>query len=191
MVTQDLNLEKIIQDAIVRDPNFPEILEIVKSNTRGKIWAVGGFIFRNLAAALYGTPAAAKDYDFLVEKLLKVGRLGPGWHITSNTFGGPKIQKDDLNIDIVPLNKLFVVIRQGLKPTIDTFLNSTSLTIQSIAYDLDQNKLVGDVGINALLTKTVDINNEELLSFYLSKKKITLEQYIKDKVTDLGFLLAK
>jgi hypothetical protein len=29
------------------------------------------------------------------------------------------------------------------------------------------------------------------ISFYLSKKKMTLEQYVKSKVTDLGFSLVK
>jgi len=38
----------------LEDPIFLEILELVKQNSKGKIWLMGGFLYRNLVSALYG-----------------------------------------------------------------------------------------------------------------------------------------
>lgn len=181
------DFEKIIQDCVCSDENFSEVLSVVRANTHGKIWLIGGFIYRNIAAKLYGTVPVIKDYDFLVGELSEKEFVCPGWQVNFSTFGSPKLQKGKLSIDIVPLGRLFNVMNKGYEPVLDTYLKEVSLTVQSIAYDMEQKKLIGEQGIKALLTKTVAVHNKEMLSYYVAKKNLTLEAYIKDKADTLGF----
>ena len=76
----------------------------------------------------------------------------------------------------------------GLKnPTIEEFIKETPFDVQSIAYDLNENKIIGETGIEALKNKTVKINNKEQAEFYAKRKGRKLDDIIKEKAQELGF----
>lgn len=54
-------------------PEFKESLEIVKSNSEGDVWLIGGFVCRSIIQGLYGVPMSDDvDLDFIVEKSKKL-----------------------------------------------------------------------------------------------------------------------
>ena len=65
-------LEEQVTDfiGITRD-FYEDIVELVKNNSEGEIFLVGGTVSRTLASALYGGNQKNQDFDFVVEKLKK------------------------------------------------------------------------------------------------------------------------
>jgi len=59
-------LEMVFRPAL-KDPIFKKIFELVKLNSRGKIWIIGGFIYRNIINHLKNLPIYNSDIDFIVE----------------------------------------------------------------------------------------------------------------------------
>jgi len=145
-----LNYSKIIQKAISEDSDFQRSLKIVQKNSNGKIWAAGGFIFRNLASAIHNLPKPIfNDYDFIVEKINKELDLEENMNFTLNTFGSIKIKNGPITIDIWEPEDVYL----ATNPTIENYLKTTSLNIQSIAYSIESDKVLGDVGLKAILDK--------------------------------------
>jgi len=152
-----MDLEQIFREATQDDPLYHTAIDLVRANSRGKIWLMGGFIYRTLAKELYGTPFEVKDYDFIVEEV-KVSGLSSEVEVRKNSFGNPKLLTCDFEVDVVPIERIKFPSLPNVPNTIEYFLQGTPFTVQSFAYDLDTQKLVGEIGKSALLEKVVRIN---------------------------------
>lgn len=95
---------------------------------------------------------------------------------------GPKFE-----IDYIPLNTVNSIERRGLDFTIENFLTGTPFTIQSMAYDVGNGKLVGDVGLKALKEKSFGINNLEQAEIFAEKKGMSVSELIEKKAASMGF----
>jgi hypothetical protein len=169
-----------------KDLVFLEVLDLVKKNSKGRIWIIGGFVYRNLVSALYGGDAYNYDIDFIVEErndfLLEV----PGWQIQINKYGSQNYVRESNRMSFTDIRKVIRV--SGLKnPTIKEFIEETPLNIQSIAYDLEENNLIGEKGIEAILHKAIKINNIGQAEFYAKRKGKDLKEIIKEKAKELHF----
>ena len=140
---------------------YKRALGVVRKNRSGRIWLIGGFVFRTLAYKLYGCKSPRKDFDFIVEDIIKLLILPKGWQELETKFGNPKLKKDNLVIDLISLSNIHSIRARNMKPTIKNFLSGTPLTIQSIAFDVDNQRLIGKIGLRSLKDKTVGINNRE------------------------------
>lgn len=167
---------------------FREALEIVKSNSSGKIWLIGGFVYRTIASQLYGTPKPAVDFDFIVEKAVECFTLPESWSLEQNRFGNPKFVHGHNSIDYVPLDKVCSITSRALSPTIENYLSGVPLTVQSIAYDVYGDKVIGEIGIDALKRRVIEINNLHFAEYAASKKGISVEEMIKQKAESLRFM---
>jgi hypothetical protein len=181
------NYSKIIVKAIEENKEFQNALEIVNKNSQGKIWVMGSFVFRNIACALHNLPKPIfDDYDFVVENIKKDVSLDVGQTFKINSFGGLKISAGPINIDIWELRRTYLIEKLNLQPTIENCLKTTSLDIQSIVYDVQNKKVLGDSGINAILNKKISVNNLTNFKYYVAKRNITLEDYAKRKFKKWG-----
>jgi len=170
----------------IKDPVFLEVLDLVKQNSKGKIWIIGGFIYRNLASALYGGEVYNYDIDFIVEERNDILKEAVGWQIHTNNYGSQNYVREGNKMSFTDIRKAIRV--SGLKnPTIEQFIEETPFNIQSIAYDLEDNKLIGEKGIEAVLSKTIKINNKEQAEFYAKRKSGDLTEIIKEKAKELNF----
>lgn len=180
---QDLN--KIFQTCL-NDSAFQEVLDLVKNNSKGKIWIIGGFIYRNIVSKLNNTDPYNYDIDFIVEKKNKTLKKVNGWRIENNSYNNPNYVNDKHKTSFTDIRKAIRV--SGMtEPTIDAFILDTPLNIQSIAYDLRNNKLLGEIGVKGLINKVVKVNNREQANFYAKRKGKTLNQIIAEKAQELGF----
>ena len=179
-------LSKTFQNILAKNPEWPMVLDVVRQCTAGKIWLFGGYVYRNLAGRLYGIPVLRTDYDFATEVLRPTLNL-LGFVITKTSLGSPRLNKDDLQIEIIQLSNFVTIKRRGLEPTIENCLAGTPLTIQSIAYDIDDGVVLGDAAIQRLLTKVVFANNREELDVIAKLSGITVEEYTAKKLPD-GFV---
>lgn len=170
----------------LENPVFVEVLELVKQNSKGKIWLMGGFLYRNLAAALYGGETYTKDIDFLVEEREDFIKKVSGWNLKINRYGAQNYFREGNFTSFTDLRK--VARHYGVvKSTALKFIEETPLDIQSIAYDLDENKLIGEKGIKALKNKMIKVNNKEQAEFYAKRKEKELKDIIIRKATQMNF----
>lgn len=183
----DIDFTALFRDAIKDDNVYYESLSIARMNTQGKIWVVGGFVYRTLAARLYGTPLAIKDMDFLAERLADSMVVPVGWTRSASTFGSPKFFRGGLFVDILPFDEIRIPMQMPGPPTIEEYLACVTLTVQAIAYDICEQRVIGDIGMQALRTKTVAYNMPKVNKEYFAKKGYTRESYIREKADGLGF----
>ncbi len=178
-------LENVLKKSLSGSRLYQEILGIVRQNSKGRIWLIGGWVYRTLAHNLYDCESPIKDFDFIVEKIKIPLQFLRGWQETKTNFGSPRLKKDNVCIDIVPLNNIYFIKNQSLEPNIENFLNGTPLTIQSIAFDVTDQILIGNIGIKSILNKTVGVNNQKEYDY---AKSIYGDRFsVKRYVNDLGF----
>ncbi len=178
-------LEEKLQPYL-KDQIFLEVLDLVERNSRGKIWLTGGYLYRNLITAIYGGETYNYDIDFIVEERSETLQVIPGWNIKINNYGVPNYERTANRVSITDIRK--VVRIEGLKSfTIENIIAGTPLNIQSMVYDLRENRIIGRKGIEALRTRLIKVNNIAQAKFYAERKSKELRDIIMEKAKELGF----
>ena len=154
-------LSELFTQIVSQDETYQEAVRIVRANSYGKIWLIGGFLYRTLASQLYGVKKPSKDFDFIVERAEHKLILPESWKVTVNRFGNPKFV-GTFEIDFVTLNRVHSIMRRGVEPNIQNFLNGVPLNIHSLVYDVDNEEVIGNIGISALERKVVSVCNPEM-----------------------------
>lgn len=174
-------------------PSFREALRMVKRNSEGRIWLTGGGVSRSLAYLLYGTKPEKTDFDFIVDKIRLPYSLEGSWEVVTNKYGSPKFTKwgkrrsKELVIDMFPLKRIHSIIRRKLNPSIKNYLTGTPLTIQSLAYDIERNKLYGKVGLRSLAQQSIAVNNLEQFRYRAMLRGITGNEMLKKTAESMKF----
>ncbi len=182
-----MDISNQFQDLMSKDRNYEEAVYFALHNSQGRVWLIGGSVYKNLAHLLYNTPIAETDFDFIVEYADAKLRIPSGWELTKNHYGNPKIVGRKYSIDFVPLDNIDSIIRRGLEPTIENFLTGTPLNVQSVVYGVLEKELIGSIGLKALAEKTVAPNDKEQLEIYAARKEKTKEEIIQKTAESLGF----
>jgi hypothetical protein len=168
-------------------PEFKEALKIIKNNSEGRSWLIGGFVCRSIIQDLYGVPMPKDvDLDFIIERPKDIV-VPAGWRIAENSYGNPKLVGPTFEIDYVPLNKVHSIVRRNLEPTIENFFPGTPLNVQSIAFDILENKVIGDIGKKSIQDKIVAINDIEQAQHRAEKKGVMLQDMVKGIAEQFGF----
>ena len=166
--------------------DYYRALEIVQAGSRGDIWLIGGMVYRGIVSELYKRDPPKVDLDFVVESIHQV-QLPTDWTVSINHFGNPKLTDGTLTIDLIPLKNIFSIVGRHLTPTIDNFLSGTPLDIQSIAYDVKSDRVIGDTGTAAILNRQVGVHNLEQARLYEKRYEVRINDYIQQKASSLGF----
>lgn len=182
---------EILSSSLGSSEEFQQSLGFLKENCDGQIWLIGGYLYRTLASRLYDIKVPTVDFDFLVEKYVEVYQPDR-WIKKRNRYGNPKYiassaSGQNFEVDVVPLRSVNSINRRNLPPTIDNFLTGTPLNVQSIAYDIDEQKVIGEMGMQALLEKKVCVNNLVQARYSARKKRMTVHEMVRKKAEGLGF----
>ena len=184
-----MNLQKITKEfnkLLKNNEKFQEALEIVERNALGKIWLIGGSVYKNIAHIIYNTPPANADFDFIVEKRKEKINLPLQWKLETNSFGNFKFVSK-FNVDFIPLAEVRWMKERNFKPILKNFLLHTPFTIQSMAYDIKRKKILGNIGLNAIVNKIVRVLDPIEANFYSQRTGLSIETLMKNKLKDLGF----
>lgn len=169
-------------------PEFTEAVDIIKRNSNGSIWLIGGFVYRNIIKELYGVPVTSDvDFDFIVETPSREFVLPSGWEVAKNSFGNPKFKGPKYEIDFIPLDNIYSIRRRGLTPTIENFLSGVPLTVQAVVYNVTTGQVVGETGIAAVRARTVGINNEFEAQHIAGLKEKSIQKLVQDLADSLQF----
>ena len=170
---------------ISEDRDYKEALGIARSNSSGKIWMIGGAVYIPL---LFGGGKNVKDYDFVVDGgLVEEIMVSEEYEICKNHFGGLKLLSDSMEIDLMVLSNMYQIVARSLNPTIENLLEATPLNIHSIAYDIEKNEVVGEIGLNAIKERVLRINDLEMANHWAKAYGKTLEGMFSKKASELGF----
>lgn len=104
-----------------------------------------------------------------------------------NSYGNPKLVGPTYEIDYIPLENISSIIRRGLEPTIENFLTGTPLNVQSIVYDVVNNKVMGDIGIKSIEDRVIAINDMEQAKHRADKKGVTPNDLVTDIAEQFDF----
>jgi hypothetical protein len=184
-----MNITKYFLGAFEDDDSAKEAVDLVKRNSSGKIWLVGGYVYRKIVEELYCRKQKIKDIDLVIEHPHKNLDLSAGWNIYYNRHGNPKLKNGELVIYYIPLASIVRYFTGSSKPNMDDFFKGNLLNVQSLAYDFEREKVIGDVGICSILEQTVRFHKPEIHKEYLEKLGITAEQYARKKAESLKFKL--
>ncbi len=182
-----MNCDDIFRREINRCAHFIEAVDVVRKNSSGDIWLIGGAVYRTLVHALYHTPKPAIDLDFIVEYETNGPNLENGWVQTKNRFGNPKLINGKVEIDYIPLDKIYSIIKRKMTPKIENYLSGVPLKIAAIAYDVKRGKLVDGGGLEAIKNRKVAVNNFFFANIAARKKGLTLREFILKKAASLNF----
>lgn len=181
------HLSEIFNRAISKDRLYQEALGVVKRNSRGRTWLIGGAVYRALVKELYGNGKEAKDFDFIVEKAKPKIELSDGWTIGESRFGNPKFVKGNAQIDFVPIDRVIHIVHYGLTPNTSNFLSKVPFNIHSLAYDTRRKKVIGEIGREALEDRVVRVNDLEMARIYAEKYGVTINDRLRKTANELGF----
>lgn len=181
------NLGKILITRLRENKNFDEVISIVKNNSQGNIFLVGGTVSRTLASELYGGEQKNQDFDFVVDVLNSNLDVPKGWTVTYHKFGNPTLKKDDIEIDIFPLSDHQYIKNNNLEPTIENFLAGAPFSIQALVFDINSEKLIGQDGLEALKNRKFKVHNIESAKEVAKRKNISINERMKQKAESMGF----
>lgn len=85
------------------------------------------------------------------------------------------------------LGTIHSVVRRNLNPTIENFLSGTPLNIQSIAFDIESQKVIGDIGLRSIQEKIIAVNDLEQAKYRAHKKGVSIETLIIDIADQFNF----
>jgi hypothetical protein len=217
---QDVSWEKTLHalplaQKIWADPHFEDAYKLAKANSKGKLWVIGGKVYRHLLSLLhneeFGTDKC--DFDFLSEKLTwfrhipddlyseytvhraysshKVMR-NPFKKLKSNLGKSPRFVSKDLTVDIVSLKKARGIVEEGLPRTIDGYFQGVPLDIQACAFDLEtETLLTSDAFRKALDNRTVGINNMPQARGTADRRGISVGELLRRKAKSISFKVVK
>lgn len=171
----------------LKDPVFLEVLGLVQKNSTGRIWLIGGFLYKNLANILYGTGKYSYDIDFLVENrqdnLVDVS----GWNIEQNNYGVKNYVRDTNKTSFTDLHKVIRISNPKAPKNIKEFMTNTPFNIQAISYSFEDQKIIGEKGILALKNRIISVNDISQAQYYAIRKGKKLTDIIVEKANELNF----
>ncbi len=216
------DLEKSIAE-IKKLQGYKEAEKIARMNSTGKVYLVGGSVYRTIARVLYGIKQPQTDFDFLVERVNEKLSFPLGTIVSDNGYG-EKVKQlrwrsewggfeygwefprftslDGIHVDLLDLKNVHSIRERQVLPTLENYLTGVPLTIQSIAFDSDNNVIVGEVWLQAIQERTVGVNNFTEAAFtsarshtfykYEDEKKAIKEgkyvdEYVCEKARSVGF----
>jgi hypothetical protein len=177
------DIAPLFKAALERDEKAQCMLEIVRQNTNGLLWIIGGYVFRTCASGLYGIERPPCDLDVIVSS---IASSPPGWEVQQNRFGTTKWVSAAGSIDVVPLYQVHYIASSHIQPTMVHYLQGTPLTVQSIVYDMYNGGLYGE-SINALLRREVAVHNRFTFPYAAKMKGKSPAGYLEEMAQSLGF----
>lgn len=161
--------------------------EIILPNSEGKVWLIGGTVSRVLCEELYGTKMDEFDFDFICEGLTKKITAPEGWRVIHTKFDNPTFVKGPTSVDLWPLSDQNWIKSNNLPPTIENFFAGVPFTIQAMAYDIREERVIGEAGIAALLAREFRVNNIKTAQAMATRKDTTIDKRMESKAKSMGF----
>lgn len=160
---------------------YLEANEIVKSNSQGKAYLIGGFLYQNIASSLYLIPKAGPDLDYLVEKPAEKLLLPKEWQEEKNLFGNPRFVSGVRKINFIPLSNVYSIKARNLEPTVENYMTGTPFTIQAMAYDIKNRELLlTEDCANSIRRRIIEVQDMRMAEHAAAMNKKSIDDLMDD-----------
>ncbi len=166
---------------IVDEQKLTEIFDVINRITEGKTYLVGSFLFSSIASKMKGAEFSHDTLTFLTDGIGKVD-VPYDWKVERTRRGSIKFTTPKYTIFVKELKDHPYLRYRSLPATIESYLDLVPLTIQSLAYDLQEQTLRGREGMKSLLSGEVGINNHSMATRLQEKVA-----KVRNSCSDLGF----
>ncbi len=188
------DLATILERGLAKDPHYESAMEVARKNSFGKLWLVGGMVYRTLAAELYGVSGGGADVDFMTEWIQRPIFFPPnGVRLSQTTFGNPRFYLAGVQLDLYPLHGAVCEEDKSKDLSLPEMLSSyfcdVPLNIQALVYDVDEKVLLGERGIEAIRKREIGINNLYSVIKTITRRHISLRDYLSSKAGNIGFAM--
>ena len=180
-------LSEQFRERAYADPKFRDAVNIVSMNSRGRVWVIGGFLYKTLIRAVHGTEVASKDFDFVVERARERLKLPDGWTSRTNRFGNPELSAAENQVDLVPLDNILYLRKMNLAPSIRNYLASVNFDIFALAFDLRDEAIVDGGGVSALERKVLRVHNLVMAEISAEIYGKSVNEMISSRAREIGF----
>ena len=179
--------EKSFMGEAYSNERFREALSVVSANSRGRIWLIGGFLYKTLIKARHGTDIPSKDFDFIVERARGKLNLPEGWTARTNRFGNPELSSKDNMVDLIPLDNLLYLRKNKMEPSISNYLASVNFSVFALAFDMREEKIIEGGGVSALEEKVVRVHNLEAANISADMYNTLINEMLRIRAEELRF----
>jgi len=184
-------VNEIFENSIRSLSWFPVVRDIAVRNSLGRIWILGGFVYRNIIKEIYGNPQLPEpvDVDFLLEKKPVGGDLylPEEWNPKMTDYGNLGLMMGNLKISLNYLFNFRSLLTRNLEPTLENLFRTIPLNVQGIVYSLEDRCISGFRGISAIKRRKVRINNLREARHEAERLEIDLGELVRRKAGELGF----
>ena len=192
-----MNFESYIEKGIKENLGFKEALDIVKANSlKGRIFAAGGFVYRTIVQGLYGVKSdEIFDFDFIVENPVDSDmiKLPHDWDLRTTHHGDSRFINGIKQIDLFPINHAVLpsdydrTHEMSLDEKLNSYFRRACLNMQSIAYDLNERRVLGEIGKKSILERKIEVNNIQESIDFCKARRMSIHKFIRDKAKTLQF----
>ncbi len=180
-------IRRTIQDNIETNKSpLKDFLSVIENE---RFYIVGGYISSLAISKIYGIERPKTDLDILFKEKtdLNLIKTPTGWKRTLSTLGNFRLVNGEHQIDIWDLTTTKHILELGLEPTIESYLSIVPFTLQSLVYDFESRKVIGDIGLNAIHTQTVGVNNLSNAEPYYAKFRMSVNEAMQKFAAKYNF----
>ena len=171
---------------IEQNEDYHGALQIVRNNSSGGVWMIGGAVYRTL---MFDDCEQAKDFDFIADIIRNDrGLFVPAkYWARRNRFGGLKFVASDVEIDLAALSDVYHICKKRVGVKIGNYLKYVPFNIHSIVWDVSEQKIFGDVGIKAMADRVLRVNDLEMAEDMAERYGMTVQEALEKKAMELDF----
>ena len=181
--------------------HWNEAWDIARSNSKGKVWLVGGKVYRTLTEIMFGTPAGAQgcDFDFITAKATWFNHVPAKWYVVVNDdYGETRINPYTTDktehawryfregrqlLDLLTFGR---ATQAGFEASLDGYFKSVPLDVQAVALDVENRQLSGP-GLKAICRRVLGVNNLKQAEGAAKRASLTLSAFVEARALSLGF----
>lgn len=184
-----LDIERRFISLINSDRNYQEAKKLVEVASSGRVWLIGGYLFRNLVNLIDGNDMLIdfSDIDFLAESLKDYFDVPSKWKVEKNSWGNLRFTTGGRQVDLVAMKNLHPFQDRPDMPKIEEFLGQTPFTVQSIALDIPNNRFIVGAAFKAIEERVVEVNNPREAEVLARYSRLSVACLLREKAISLGF----
>lgn len=211
MKSTDPMLPAAIMQKVMEHKDFHTVATMVARNTSGKIFLVGGKVYRTAIQLIHGYDCGAEeaDWDFLcMGEVAKKHRAfrHPGWFVDYPDYDDYKqnsmclkmqveqphpsgigfVRYSSKKIDIIGIKDIILATKNPTN-SVQDYLNIVPLTVQACALSTGRGvpRLYGKKAIESIEQRMIKVNNQ-----LGALPGLNMPRYIQDKASSLQFSIA-
>ena len=200
------NLADRVLKKISSHEHYDEVMKVVRKNAYGKIFLVGGKVYRTAIEVMhnYYCQSESSDWDFLVLGDIKTIHIPQDWQTTSGYYEkknsvriirrGKKTQLKrgpyryfgrlpDIKIDLISIKDIMKTAGESQRGNVKDYFRIVPLDIQALALDVEKKSLLGSKAVSAIKSRKVSVNNS-----IGALPGLNISEYIQNKASSIAFM---